>query len=90
MDLRPLGDGINWVAVAMPHAAIRTDTTGAAPGLRRIYAAVKRTIEEVGLQMGCLSVRKSNVCEAERRGTNQKGMRGAKTLDEGRGRLRLC
>jgi hypothetical protein len=30
------------------------------------------------------------VCEAECTGTNQKGRRGAETLDEDRERLRLC
>jgi len=42
MDFRPLGDGMSCVAVAMPRAALEEGTTEAAPGLRRIYAAVGR------------------------------------------------
>ncbi len=34
MDLRPLGDGMSWVAVAMPHAAERQRSKQADRGRR--------------------------------------------------------
>jgi hypothetical protein len=90
MDFRP-GDGMSCVAVAIPHAALWEGTTGdcarAAPDPRR----GGRHDGAVGLQGGGLSrSSRVDVCEAERRGTNQKGMRGAKTVGEDRERLRLC
>lgn len=44
MDLRPLGDGMSCVAVAMPQAALCSkggDNEEGAPELRRVSAAVR-------------------------------------------------
>lgn len=89
MDLRPLGDGISCVAVAMPHVALgEGHNRESAPELRRICAAV-RGAECRGRQVGCLSLAGLVTARLKRRVTNQEGMRGAETLGERRERLRL-
>ncbi|KAH8630436.1 hypothetical protein IG631_15013 [Alternaria alternata] len=95
MDFRPLGDGMSCVAVAMPHAALEEGTTDAAPELRRICAVVgggHEGTKKRGPSPDRLPITPDdNVGEAERRVTNQKGMRGAKGGWAGgrRERLRL-
>jgi hypothetical protein len=83
MALRPLGDGMSCVAVAMPQAAPwgRGGTTDAAPELRRMYAAVGVDNGVGGRSPNRLPMNSDdNVGEAQRRVTNQKGMRGAKRV----------
>jgi hypothetical protein len=79
MDFRPLGDGMSCVAVAMPWAARREGTTDAAPELRRIYTAGGKDDNRTRCPFPSrLPITPDdNVGEAERRVTNQKGMRGA-------------
>ena len=73
---------MSCVAVAMPHAALEEGTTDAAPELRRICAVVgggHDGTKKRGPSPDRLPITPDdNVGEAERRVTNQKGMRGAK------------